>query len=75
MSLKYNGKDEWTPSVLSPCEVVECHLCLLRTPTKQTIIIPIDYDYFGIKGKMLVSVCKECHRDQQLKKLIEELQK
>ncbi len=64
MSLQYNGKDEWV-------SVVDCYFCLLQKPTKETTIIPIDYDYFGTKGKMLVSVCKKCHRNHQLKKLID----
>lgn len=66
---KYNGKDQWV-------SVVECHQCKKITPTKETTIISIDYNYSETKGKTLtkgktfVNVCKECHRDTQLDKLL-----
>jgi hypothetical protein len=63
MGLQYNGKDEWV-------SVVDCHHCKKQTLTKETTIISIDYDYFGTKGKTYVNLCKECHRDHQLNKLI-----
>jgi hypothetical protein len=48
----------------------DCHHCKKQTLTKETTIIPIDYNYFGTKGKTYVSLCKECHREHQLNKLI-----
>jgi hypothetical protein len=56
-------EDEWV-------SVVDCHLCNKQTPTKETHIIPVDYEYFGVKGYMYVQVCKECHRESQLNKLL-----
>jgi hypothetical protein len=41
-----------------------------QTPTKEAISTPVDYEYFGVKGYMYVGVCKECHREEQLNKLI-----
>lgn len=63
MGLRYNGKDEWV-------SVVDCHHCKKQTLAKETTIIPVNYEYFGVKGYKYVQVCKECHRDHQLKKLI-----
>jgi hypothetical protein len=64
MSLQYNGK-EWV-------SVFDCHLC--KTPITDSdkwSIIPMEYyDSSGKKGYMFVDVCKECHREQQLNKLI-----
>jgi len=60
---KYNGKDQWV-------SVVECHQCKKITPTKETTIISIDYNYSGTGGKTFVNICKECHRDTQLNKLL-----
>jgi hypothetical protein len=60
---KYNGKDQWV-------SVVECHHCKKITPTKETTIISIDYNYSQTVGKTFVNVCKECHRDTQLNKLL-----
>jgi len=51
-------EDEWI-------SVVDCHLC-----NKETHIIPVDYEYFGVKGYMHVQVCKECYRESQLNKLL-----
>ncbi len=62
MSLLQYNKDLWV-------SVVDCHLCKKQTPTKETNIIPLDYEYFGVKGFMYVSICKECHRDYQLNKV------
>jgi hypothetical protein len=49
---------------------IDCHLCKSKTPTKETHIIPVDYEYFGVKGYTHVQVCKQCHREKQLSKLI-----
>jgi hypothetical protein len=54
--------------------VVYCHLCEKQTPTKETHTINIDSrsEILGFPG-VTVSVqliCKECHRDHQLEKLI-----
>jgi hypothetical protein len=56
-------EDEWV-------SVVDCHLCNKQTPTKETHIIPVNYEYFGVKGYKYVQVCKECHREEQLNKII-----
>jgi hypothetical protein len=48
----------------------ECHFCKKQTPTKEAISTPVDYEYFGTKGIMYVAMCKECHRESQLNKLI-----
>ncbi len=50
---------------------VDCHHCKKQTLAKESTIILIDYDHFGSKGKTFVNLCKECHRDHQLNKLIE----
>jgi len=56
-------RDEWV-------SVVDCHYCKSQTPTKETHIVEVDYKYFKGTGRMYVQVCKECHRESQLNKLI-----
>lgn len=60
---RFARKDEWV-------SVIDCHLCKKQTPTKEAISTPVDYEYFGVKGYMYVAMCKECHRESQLNKLI-----
>jgi hypothetical protein len=56
-------RDEWV-------SVVDCHYCKSQTPTKEAISTPVNYEYFGTKGIMYVAMCKECHRESKLNKLI-----
>jgi hypothetical protein len=56
-------REEWV-------SVIYCHFCKKQTPTKETYIVPVDYEYFGVKGYKYIQVCKECHRESQLNKLI-----
>jgi hypothetical protein len=56
-------KDKWV-------SVIDCHFCKKQTPTKEAISTPFEYEYFGVNGTMYVAVCKECHRESQLNKLI-----
>jgi hypothetical protein len=56
------NKDQWV-------SVVECHLCKSQTPTKETYIIPVDYEYFGVKGNIHEYICKECYRENKLNEL------
>ena len=55
-------RDEWV-------SVVDCHYCKSQTPTKETHIVSVDYEYFGVKGYKYVQVCKECNREEQLNEL------
>lgn len=48
----------------------ECNFCKKQTPIKEAISTPVDYEYFGTKGIMYVAMCKECHRESQINKLI-----
>lgn len=50
--------------------VIDCHFCKKQIPTKESISTEIECEFFGAKGTMYVSTCKECHRESQLKKLI-----
>jgi hypothetical protein len=56
-------KDEWV-------SIIDCHFCNKAIPTKEAISTPTDYEYFGVNGTMYVAMCKECHRESQLNKLI-----
>lgn len=56
-------KDKWV-------SVIDCHFCKKQTPTKEAISTPTDYEYLGVNGTMYVAMCKECHRDSKLNKLI-----
>ena len=49
--------------------VVDCNFCKSQTPTKETHIVSVDYEYFGVKGYKYVQVCKECNREEQLNEL------
>ena len=48
----------------------DCYLCKKQTPKKEAISTPFEYEYFGVKGYKYIQVCKECHRESQLNKLI-----
>lgn len=60
-SLKFSGNG-WVT-------VVDCHLCKLQIPAKEAYITSVDCEYFGAKGSILVSVCKECSREEKLNDL------
>jgi hypothetical protein len=63
MNRRLNPMEEWIM-------VVDCHLCKNETPTKESSIIQVPRTVLGINGFMNVRVCKECHRESQLNKLI-----
>jgi hypothetical protein len=63
MNKVFQKPDQWV-------SVVDCHLCKSKTPTKETHIVSVDYEYFDVKGYKYVQVCKECYRESQLNKLI-----
>jgi hypothetical protein len=56
-------KNHWTT-------VVDCHLCKKQTPTKESYITENYCSAFGVAGHWNVIICKECHREKQLSKLI-----
>jgi hypothetical protein len=43
--------DEWV-------SVVDCNDCKKQTPTKETHIVPVDYEYFGVKGYKYIKFVK-----------------
>ena len=49
---------------------VDCHICKTHIFTKDSFIISVEETIFGVKGLTLARVCKECHRDSQLNKLV-----
>jgi len=58
----FQKPDQWV-------SVVECNNCKNQIPTKETHIVSVEGQYFGVDGYMNVRICKECYREEQLDKL------
>lgn len=58
----FQKPDQWV-------SVVDCNNCKNQIPTKETHIVSVEGQYFGVVGYMNVRICKECYREQQLNKL------
>jgi hypothetical protein len=63
MKSTFQKPDQWV-------SVIDCHDCKKQIPINESFNVSKDYEYFGVKGEMIVCVCKECHREGQLNKLI-----
>ena len=59
----FQKPDQWV-------SVVECNNCKNQIPIEESISTPLEYEYLGAKGTMYVAICKECHRESQLNKLL-----
>ncbi len=46
-----------------------CNDCGELIHDEETFIITKDYESFGVKGFIYVTICKECYREYQLKEL------
>jgi hypothetical protein len=61
MNKVFQMPDQWvTP--------VECYLC--KKTTKETYTTSVNGVFFGVEGYNNVIICKECHRESQLNKLL-----
>lgn len=49
---------------------VTCHICKNIVKNNESFTISIDSEFFGVKGWKNILICKECHREHQLSKLI-----
>jgi hypothetical protein len=57
--MKLYSKDGWI-------SVVDCYLCKKQTPLKESYINEYYHPVFGV----IVRICKECNREKQLNKII-----
>ena len=55
-------KDEWV-------SVIDCHFCKKQTPTKESFEVQRGATV-KMGAKIYGRVCKECHRESQLNKLV-----